>query len=410
MRTWPTITLRNHPLALPVVGRTLNRYVLGIVQLTGQARSDHLLKLFADDPFFATWAYAVACARGQRPGDLGELVQWMNESGHQAIANLDPDSTGELQPPAVEDAIRIVATVVANSRHSEQDLVAELGMTDPEQLELTEDTEIKGALTQLASVPHEQDMMHLSFQDLQKVLRWESMEQEFQQQLHVQKMLAIKNLAYGASHEINNPLANISTRAQALLRDETDSERQRSLGTISDQAFRANAMIADLMLFAHPPTMDLKPQQLAALFQRCLVEMQANLDLAEIQVQCNGSDDVLVMGDRKALFEMFKAILQNCIDAIQGGMITISWESSLGQVQIRVDDDGPGVTDEIMPFIFDPFFSGREAGRGLGFGLSKAWRIMQIHHGSIEIENREPRGLRVTICIPQAASDAAATG
>ena len=182
MRTWPTIILRNHPLAVPVVGRTLYRYVLGIVQLTGQARSDHLLKLFADDPFFATWAYAVACTRGQRPGDLGELVQWMNESGHQAIANLDPDSTGELQPPAVEDAIRIVATVVANSRHSEQDLVAELGMTDLEQFELTEDAEIKGALTQLASVPHEQDMMPLSFQDLQKVLRWESMEQEFQQQ------------------------------------------------------------------------------------------------------------------------------------------------------------------------------------------------------------------------------------
>jgi signal transduction histidine kinase len=253
-------------------------------------------------------------------------------------------------------------------------------------------------------------MMHLSFQDLQKVLRWESMEQEFQQQLHVQKMLAIKNLAYGASHEINNPLANISTRAQALLLDETDSERQRSLGTISDQAFRANAMIADLMLFAHPPTMDLKPLQLAALLQRCLVEMQAKLDSAEIQVQCNGSDDVLVMGDRVALFEMFKALLQNCIDAIQGGTITISWETSLGQVQIMVDDDGPGVRDEIMPFIFDPFFSGREAGRGLGFGLSKAWRIMQIHHGSIEIENRQPTGIRVTICIPQAANGAATTG
>ena len=71
------------------------------------------------------------------------------------------------------------------------------------------------------------------------------------------KLLAMKELAYGASHEINNPLANISSRAQLLLRDEVDPERRRSLATINSQAFRAHEMIADMMLFAKPPALQM---------------------------------------------------------------------------------------------------------------------------------------------------------
>src|SRR4051794_37463687 len=69
------------------------------------------------------------------------------------------------------------------------------------------------------------------------------------------KLRALYNFAYGFSHEINNPLANIATRAQTLLADETEPERRRKLATIVQQAFKAHEMIADLMLFAHPPRM-----------------------------------------------------------------------------------------------------------------------------------------------------------
>ena len=75
------------------------------------------------------------------------------------------------------------------------------------------------------------------------------------------KLQALYNFAYGLSHEINNPLANITTRAQTLLVDEKDPDRRRKLATIVQQAFRAHEMIADLMLFARPPT--LRPASLA---------------------------------------------------------------------------------------------------------------------------------------------------
>ena len=72
-------------------------------------------------------------------------------------------------------------------------------------------------------------------------------------ELEQAKLDALKELAYGASHEINNPLANISARAQTLLRDEPDPERRRALEAIQQQALRAHEMISDLMLFARPP-------------------------------------------------------------------------------------------------------------------------------------------------------------
>src|SRR4249920_1123377 len=80
-------------------------------------------------------------------------------------------------------------------------------------------------------------------------------ESDFDSAVESAKLRALYNFAYGLSHEINNPLANIATRAQTLLVDEKDPERRRKLATIVQQAFRAHEMIADLMLFAHPPKM-----------------------------------------------------------------------------------------------------------------------------------------------------------
>src|SRR5262252_7851680 len=80
-------------------------------------------------------------------------------------------------------------------------------------------------------------------------------ESDFAAAVESAKLRALYNFAYGLSHEINNPLANIATRAQTLLADEKDAERRRKLATIVQQAFKAHEMIADLMLFAHPPRM-----------------------------------------------------------------------------------------------------------------------------------------------------------
>src|SRR5918994_140021 len=97
---------------------------------------------------------------------------------------------------------------------------------------------------------------------------------EFHAAVEAAKLQALYNFSYGLSHEINNPLANITTRAQTLLVDEKNPERRRKLATIVQQAFRAHEMIADLMLFARPPAIRPESVDLASLADTVVAEMQ----------------------------------------------------------------------------------------------------------------------------------------
>ena len=101
-----------------------------------------------------------------------------------------------------------------------------------------------------------------------------ALDPHFAAALEQAKLEALYQFAYGLSHEINNPLANIATRAQTLLIDEKDPERRRKLAVINQQAFRAHEMIADLMLFARPPALRLEPVDLVDLASRVIAELQ----------------------------------------------------------------------------------------------------------------------------------------
>ncbi len=96
----------------------------------------------------------------------------------------------------------------------------------------------------------------------------DALEHRFHETLEAEKLDSLKELAYGAGHEINNPLANISARAQTLLQLERDPERRRMLAAINSQAFRAHEMIADMMLFARPPQPKLERVDLTAAVDR----------------------------------------------------------------------------------------------------------------------------------------------
>ena len=97
---------------------------------------------------------------------------------------------------------------------------------------------------------------------------------DYQHQLETDKLAALKQLAYGASHEINNPLANIATRAQTMLGDETHPEKRNKLATIYQQAMRAHEMISDMMLFAHPPATCVSTVSLRQLMRRFIGQQE----------------------------------------------------------------------------------------------------------------------------------------
>ncbi len=238
----------------------------------------------------------------------------------------------------------------------------------------------------------------------------ERLEADFHRTLENAKLEAIKEFAYGAGHEINNPLANISARAQTLLSEETDPERRRTLAAINAQAFRAHEMIADMMLFARPPQPKLLQVELGTLVRTVGVELtaQATDQQTELAVRLPHTL-VTIDADPTQIAVALRSICVNSLEAlVRGGNVSIELIAPTGEeprARLRVSDNGPGIPCEVREKIFEPYYSGREAGRGLGLGLSKCWRIVTMHGGAIDVTDADcssdkPSGAVFTIYLP----------
>jgi hypothetical protein len=241
---------------------------------------------------------------------------------------------------------------------------------------------------------------------LKKLLGCEQQLADFERRLEREKLDAMKELAYGASHEINNPLANIAARAQTLLDDEQDPQRRQKLIAIYRQAMRAHEMISDLMLFARPPKLSLVPISLPEFVRKVAGGLLALANERSIQLDCVETEfPSEINGDETQLGVALHAVAKNAIEAVdEGGRVSIAIRQCeiVGSpwVEIVVGDDGPGVSTEVRRHMFDPFYSGREAGRGLGFGLSKCWRIVTDHGGQVVVHSPAGGGTEISILLP----------
>ncbi|MEO9591184.1 sensor histidine kinase [Rhodopirellula bahusiensis] len=217
----------------------------------------------------------------------------------------------------------------------------------------------------------------------------ERLQGDFSESLETVRRDLAKQLAYGLSHEINNPLANIATRAQGLIASASGPQQADSLQRIVDQSYRAHAMIADLMFYAHPP----EPQFESGFAAKQVVEdvidpMKAALQRDAITVEFHNAFSVKCDGDPAMFGEAVRALVRNAVESIgvEGQIvISIEPEADAKHCLVRVSDSGQGLTAEDAARAFDPYFSGREAGRGLGLSLCRVHRIAELHGGSIRL-------------------------
>jgi len=248
---------------------------------------------------------------------------------------------------------------------------------------------------------------------MRRLGRLHQLEHEFEKTLENEKLAALKELAYGASHEINNPLANISTRAQTLMREETDPDRRRKLAVINAQAFRAHEMIADMMLFARPPALKKEPVELEQLADQVLEELAAEAIAQGTRLERIPSDAPhTIPADPEQLAVALKAVCTNALESLgSGGWVQVSIgpaaadAMATGQTrgaQILIRDNGPGIPPPVRRHLFDPYFSGREAGRGLGLGLAKCWRIVTDHGGEVQVDSDTAGGTTFRLRLPSA--------
>jgi signal transduction histidine kinase len=237
---------------------------------------------------------------------------------------------------------------------------------------------------------------------LARLARLDALERRFEETLEKEKLAAMAEFAAGAGHEINNPLAIIAGRAQLSLREETDPERRRELALINAQVKRAYEMIADMRLFARPPRPELKAVELASLLDSLVAEWAAAAAEQQISLTRSGEKGPLeIEADPVQLQVAVGALVKNAFEAITGGgNVGICLCRLDDSAEIVVSDNGPGILPEHRPHIFDPFYSSRQAGRGLGLGLSKCWRIVGLHHGRLEVHSEPGHGARFTIALP----------
>jgi signal transduction histidine kinase len=219
------------------------------------------------------------------------------------------------------------------------------------------------------------------------------LESSFAEAVDQAKRAALKQFAYGLSHEINNPLANISARAQALMRDETSEQRRQSMQRIIDQSMRAHEMVADLMFYAHPPKPQMVECDVASVLQAVVDQTRATVAERDILIR-------VVPAKRLML-------VRNAVEAIGcDGVVELAQACVVHQgragVLIEVRDSGPGLSELARKHAFDPYFSGREAGRGLGVGLCRVDRIASLHGGRVSLVSG-PAGCTARLWIPAAA-------
>jgi len=233
------------------------------------------------------------------------------------------------------------------------------------------------------------------------------------------------DLAYGLSHELNNPLANIATRARLLAETESDLYKRGLLEAIVDQAMRGCEMIADLMTVARPPLWTDEKFDLVPLVHKLQDRASSWTTARGLTLECNlPQTAVHLKGDPQAVGEALWALLRNAMEVAQQTIVievTVvakagaapadantsrngSRETAGPWVTVSIFDDGPGLSDIASQRAFHPYFSGREAGRGLGLGLSKAQRIAAHFGGHARLQSRATGGCQACWSVPIAGS------
>jgi PAS domain S-box-containing protein len=228
-----------------------------------------------------------------------------------------------------------------------------------------------------------------------------------EQLLQREKLSSIGLLAAGVAHEVNTPLAGISSYAQMLLQqiDGTDPKR-RLLEKIHLQTVRASAIVNNLLNFSRTGDTQFREIDLNQVLDDTLQLLEPQLRSARLEIVRNyGQELPAAFGNASKLQQVFMNLILNARDAMpNGGRISI--HTRLVETSLVVDfrDTGIGMAPEIIARIYDPFFTTKEVGQGTGLGLALSYGIVQEHGGRIFVESRPGEGAHFTIKLPTAFS------
>jgi len=219
------------------------------------------------------------------------------------------------------------------------------------------------------------------------------------------KLSSIGLLAAGVAHEVNTPLAVISTYAQMLARQVSgDEQKSRLLEKIARQTFRASEIVNSLLNFSRTSTTAFDELDLNRVIRETLVLIEPQMEKAGIKIQLDLEEQLpAVKGNLGRLQQVFLNLFLNARDAMDSGGILEIRSRNQGQVvRIEVGDTGHGIPPENLHRIFDPFFTTKAGRKGTGLGLSVTYGIIREHGGDIEVDSQPGEGTRFRLEFPLA--------
>ena len=228
-----------------------------------------------------------------------------------------------------------------------------------------------------------------------------------------ERLAALGQLSAGLAHEIRNPLGVIKGSADMLSRKVAGSEPlvAELAGYISSEVNRLNALVVRFLDFARPSKLELRPERIPEIVERALETAAASFPDAGVNVERKYAPNLPeIPADVQLLEQVFVNLITNAFQAMQGQAgssekilrIAIEPEISNGEpgLAVFIEDTGPGVPPELREQIFNPFFTSKKD--GVGLGLSIVAKIVDDHRGSIRLEENTPRGARFHVFLPQA--------
>ncbi len=226
-----------------------------------------------------------------------------------------------------------------------------------------------------------------------------------QQLLQAEKLSSIGLLAAGVAHEVNTPLAVISTYAQMLARQISgDETKARMLEKIAKQTFRASEIVNSLLNFSRTSPTEFGDVDLNRTVQDTVNLIEPQLRKAGVGLELSLAPQLPpIKGNAGRLQQVFLNLFLNARDAMEGGgTLRVRTSVSEGSVQVDVADTGKGIPPEILSRIYDPFFTTKPAKRGTGLGLSVTYGIVREHGGTIEVESLPGAGTCFHLDFPAA--------
>jgi two-component system, NtrC family, sensor histidine kinase HydH len=208
-----------------------------------------------------------------------------------------------------------------------------------------------------------------------------------------ERLASLGRMAAGIAHEIRNPLGSIKGFAQYFRNKfSAGSEDQNYATVMVNEVDRLNRVIQDLLNFAKPQEPKLGRVDLQSIIRHSLNLVLPELRSKNIKIVENiAGGPSIIIADADMITQVFLNLFLNAIEAIErDGEIGISLMEKNEQYEISVRDSGGGITEENLPHIFDPFFTSKKDGTGLG--LAVVYRIIENHNGTIEVESKIPSG------------------